>query len=85
MVPESHRVGEEGKGFSYLLDSLNPERILIAAEALGIAGQPCSAVDCGQPGSVGRPIGGAKHPASAGWEWIELEAAELLIANGLSL
>ena len=35
-VPVDHRVGEEGKGFSYLLDGLNPERILIAAEALGI-------------------------------------------------
>ncbi len=35
-VAESDRVGEEGKGFSYLLDGLNPERILVAAEALGI-------------------------------------------------
>ena len=35
-VPVDHRVGEEGKGFTYLLDGLNPERILIAAEALGI-------------------------------------------------
>ncbi len=35
-VPVDHRVGEEGRGFTYLLDGLNPERILIAAEALGI-------------------------------------------------
>jgi acyl-CoA dehydrogenase len=35
-VPVDQRVGEEGKGFTYLLDGLNPERILIAAEALGI-------------------------------------------------
>jgi acyl-CoA dehydrogenase len=35
-VPVSRRVGEEGRGFSYLLDGLNPERILIAGEALGI-------------------------------------------------
>ena len=35
-VPEFDRIGEEGKGFKYILDSLNPERILIAAEALGI-------------------------------------------------
>ncbi len=35
-VPVSRRVGEEGEGFRYLLDGLNPERILIAAEALGI-------------------------------------------------
>jgi acyl-CoA dehydrogenase len=35
-VPVADRVGEEGKGFTYLLDGLNPERMLIAAEALGI-------------------------------------------------
>ena len=35
-VDDFDRIGEEGKGFRYLLDSLNPERILIAAEALGI-------------------------------------------------
>jgi acyl-CoA dehydrogenase len=35
-VPVTDRVGEEGRGFQYLLDGLNPERILIAAEALGI-------------------------------------------------
>ncbi|MHA6625132.1 acyl-CoA dehydrogenase family protein [Pseudonocardia sichuanensis] len=35
-VPERARVGEEGKGFTYLLDGLNPERILLAHEALGI-------------------------------------------------
>ncbi len=35
-VPEADRIGEEGKGFSYLLDSLNPERILIAVEAIAI-------------------------------------------------
>lgn len=35
-IPEEHRVGEEGKGFTYLLDGLNPERCLVAAEALGI-------------------------------------------------
>jgi acyl-CoA dehydrogenase len=36
VVPVSDRVGEEGKGFRYLLDGLNPERILVASEALGI-------------------------------------------------
>ena len=35
-MPEEDRIGEEGRGFSYILDSLNPERILIAAEAIGI-------------------------------------------------
>ncbi|WP_153409830.1 acyl-CoA dehydrogenase family protein [Nocardia macrotermitis] len=35
-IPVEDRVGEEGMGFKYLLDGLNPERMLIAAEALGI-------------------------------------------------
>ena len=35
-VPVDQRVGDEGRGFTYLLDGLNPERILIAAEAVGI-------------------------------------------------
>jgi acyl-CoA dehydrogenase len=35
-VPASSRIGEEGQGFKYLLDGLNPERILLAHEALGI-------------------------------------------------
>jgi acyl-CoA dehydrogenase len=36
IVAVADRVGEEGKGFRYLLDGLNPERILVASEALGI-------------------------------------------------
>ncbi len=36
VVPTSDRVGEEGKGFYYLLDGLNAERILVASEAIGI-------------------------------------------------
>ena len=40
-VPEEDRIGEEGKGFGYILHSLNPERILIGAEAVGHrAGRP---------------------------------------------
>lgn len=35
-VPASTRIGDEGEGFRYLLDGLNPERILLAHEALGI-------------------------------------------------
>ncbi|MBO0882366.1 MAG: acyl-CoA/acyl-ACP dehydrogenase [Mycobacterium sp.] len=35
-IPVEDRIGEEGKGFRYILDGLNPERMLIAAEALGI-------------------------------------------------
>ena len=35
-IPDKDRIGEEGRGFSYILHSLNPERILIASEAVGI-------------------------------------------------
>jgi len=35
-IPAKDRIGEEGQGFKYLLDGLNPERMLVAAEALGI-------------------------------------------------
>jgi acyl-CoA dehydrogenase len=88
MVPERHRIGAEGKGFSYLLDSLNPERILIAAEALGI-GQSAlrRAVDyAGSRIVFGRQIGqnqSIQHPLAE--SWVELEAAELLIAKAAYL
>jgi acyl-CoA dehydrogenase len=88
MVPEAHRIGEEGKGFSYLLDSLNPERILIAAEALGIGKSALRrAVDyAGDRVVFGRPIGqnqSIQHPLAK--SWVELEAAELLIAKAAYL
>jgi acyl-CoA dehydrogenase len=88
MVPESHRIGEEGKGFSYLLDSLNPERILIAAEALGIGKSALRrAVDyAGSRIVFDRPIGqnqSIQHPLAE--SWVELEAAELLIAKAAYL
>src|ERR687883_813217 len=35
-IPVEDRIGEEGKGFSYILHGLNPERILIASEAIGL-------------------------------------------------
>src|SRR3546814_14551916 len=35
-VPDEDLVGEEGRGFKYILDSLNPERILVAIEAVGL-------------------------------------------------
>ncbi|MFJ5306499.1 acyl-CoA dehydrogenase family protein [Streptomyces sp. NPDC088350] len=58
-VPVEDRVGEEGQGFRYLLDGLNPERMLIAAEALGIGRASLDkAVQYGKERIVfGRPIG----------------------------
>jgi acyl-CoA dehydrogenase len=81
-VPISHRVGEEGRGFQYLLDGLNPERILIAAEALGIGRVALRrAVDYANQREVfGRPIGknqGIAFPLADAHA--QLRAAELVI------
>ncbi len=58
-VPESDRVGQEGSGFRYLLDGLNAERVLIAAEAVGIgrAALRRAATYAGSRVVFGRPIG----------------------------
>jgi acyl-CoA dehydrogenase len=58
-IPVEDRVGEEGQGFRYLLDGLNPERMLIAAEALGIGRASLDkAVQYAKERVVfGRPIG----------------------------
>lgn len=77
-VPEADLLGEEGKGFSYLLHSLNPERVLIGAEAIGI-GQ-CALDRASQYARervvFGRPIGqnqAIQHPLAE--NWASLEAA----------
>ena len=80
-IPVEDRIGEEGKGFRYLLDSLNPERILNAAEALGIGRRALSkAVSyAGERVVFGRPIGknqSIQHPLAENWS--ELYAAELM-------
>jgi len=80
-VPVEDRVGEEGKGFYYLLDGLNAERILIAHEAVGL-GQAAlrRAVKYANERIVfGRPIGqnqGVQFPLARAW--IALHAAELV-------
>jgi acyl-CoA dehydrogenase len=81
-VPVTDRIGEEGKGFSYLLDGLNPERILIAAEALGIGKVALrTAVKyAGERTVFGRPIGknqGIAFPLAEAH--MKLHAAELII------
>lgn len=81
-VPGEHLIGEEGRGFQYLLHSLNPERILIAAEAVGL-GQDAlhrAAVYAGERVVFDRPIGqnqAIQHPLAE--SWIELHAAELMV------
>jgi acyl-CoA dehydrogenase len=80
-VPEEDRIGEEGKGFDYLLHGLNPERILIAAEAVGLgqAALDRAARYAGERSVFGRRIGqnqGIQHPLAECW--MALEAAELM-------
>ncbi|HXC13854.1 MAG TPA: acyl-CoA dehydrogenase family protein [Stellaceae bacterium] len=81
-VPASDRIGEEGRGFHYILHGMNPERILIAAEAVGLgrAALARAARYAGERVVFGRPIGqnqAIQHPLAA--RWIELEAAELMV------
>jgi acyl-CoA dehydrogenase len=81
-VPVDHRVGEEGRGFTYLLDGLNPERILIAAEALGIGRVAIDrAVSYANDRVVyGRPIGknqGIAFPLAEAYA--HLHAASLVV------
>jgi acyl-CoA dehydrogenase len=81
-IPVADRVGEEGKGFSYILHGLNPERILIGAEAVGLgrAALKRAADYAGEREVFGRPIGqnqGIQHPLAK--SWMELEAAHLMV------
>ena len=81
-VPLADRIGEEGQGFRYILHGMNPERILIAAEAMGLgrAALARAAHYAGERIVFDRPIGknqGVQHPLAK--NWIELEAAELLV------
>ena len=87
-VPADDMIGEEGKGFDYLLHAFNPERILIAAEAIGI-GQDAlrRATNYARERVVfGRPIGqnqAIQHPLAK--SWAELEAAWLMVMKAAAL
>ena len=87
-MPVADRIGEEGNGFEYILHGLNPERILIAAEAVGL-GQVAlrRAAEYAKERIVfDRPIGqnqAIQHPLAQ--RWIELEAANLLVYKAAAL
>lgn len=81
-IPVEDRIGEEGKGFTYLLDGLNPERILVASEALGTGRAALrKAAEYGSQREVfGRPIGmnqGIQFPLAD--SLARLDAAELVL------
>lgn len=87
-VPVEDRIGEEGKGFKYILHGMNAERILIAAEAVGLghAALRKAANYAKERVVFDRPIGqnqGVQHPLAACW--MELEAANLMVFHAASL
>ena len=75
-VPDEDLIGEEGKGFHYILHSLNPERILVAAEAVGLGQGALERVSqyAKDRHVFGRPIGmnqGIQHPLAESWMYLE--------------
>ncbi len=81
-VPEEDRIGEEGEGFRAIIHGLNPERILVAAEAIGIGRAALARASRYARERIvfGRPIGmnqGIQHPLAK--NWAELEAANLMV------
>jgi acyl-CoA dehydrogenase len=87
-VPVEDRIGEEGKGFHYIMHGMNAERILIAAEAIGLGRVALRrATQYAKERVVfNRPIGqnqAIQHPLAA--NWMELEAANLMVYQAATL
>jgi acyl-CoA dehydrogenase len=91
-IPNEDRIGEEGRGFHYILHSLNPERILVGIEAIGLGqGALARAANYARERKVfGRAIGqnqGIQHPLAESWAflesayWMTLRAAHLYDAG----
>jgi len=87
-ISEEDRIGREGDGFRMILHGLNPERILIGAEAIGIgrAAIARAARYSRERIVFNRPIGmnqGIQHPLAKCWA--QLEAADLMVMNAATL
>ncbi|KAK5064495.1 hypothetical protein LTR84_000328 [Exophiala bonariae] len=87
-VPAADLIGQENHGFKMIMHGMNAERILIAAEAIGIgyAALRRAALYAGERHVFGRPIGqnqGVQHPLAT--SWMELEAARLMIYQAARL
>jgi acyl-CoA dehydrogenase len=87
-IPEEDRIGEEGQGFRILLKGLNPERVLLGAEATGLGRVAIrKASKYAQERVVfGRPIGqnqGIQHPLAKAW--MQVEAASLMVMKAATL
>jgi acyl-CoA dehydrogenase len=87
-VPAEDMIGEEGQGFRQTLHGLNPERILVAAECVGIARNAIKrASEYAKERHVfGRPIGqnqGIQHPLAKAWA--RVESANLMVMHAAAL
>ena len=87
-VPAENLIGEEGKGFRYIMDGMNAERILVASEAVGDGRWFLKkAVDYANSRVVfGRPIGknqGVQFPIARAYA--ELEAADMMCRRAAAL
>jgi acyl-CoA dehydrogenase len=87
-VSAADRIGAEGEGFRAILHGMNPERILIAAEAIGIGRAALRKASSYARSRVvfGRPIGqnqGIAHPLAQCW--MSLEAANLMVMKAATL
>ncbi|MCB1413832.1 MAG: acyl-CoA/acyl-ACP dehydrogenase [Xanthobacteraceae bacterium] len=83
-IPVEDRIGEEGRGFDYILHGMNPERVLIAAEAVGLGKLALArAADYAKTRIVfNRPIGmnqAIQHPLAK--NWMNLEAAWMMVLS----
>ena len=88
VIPVADRIGEEGEGWKCLLHGLNPERILIAAESVGLgqAALERAAAYARERVVFDRPIGknqAIQHPLAV--NWMELEAAYNMMLKAASL
>jgi len=87
-VPAADLIGPEGRGFQCILHGLNPERILIAAEAVGLGRVALKQATRYAKERIvfGRPIGqnqGIQHPLAQAW--MQLEAADLMVMKAAAL
>ncbi len=87
-IPASSLVGEEGKGFRYILSGMNAERILIAAECIGDAKWfiERASIYSGERRVFGRPIGqnqGIQFPIARAYS--QMRAAELMLQESIRL
>jgi acyl-CoA dehydrogenase len=87
-VPVENRIGEEGKGFSYILSGMNAERILIASECIGDARWFIETAKsyASERKVFGRPIGqnqGVQFPITR--SYAQTEAAQLMVEKAIDL